>query len=352
MSDLPKPSRILVVMLRRIGDVVLTTPAVRALRKLYPEAELDFLVEPPCGEILEGNPDISRVLLCERRRGPAGLAAHWRSIRAVRSGNYDWVIDYMGNPRSAIITALSGAAVRAGPSHVFHRWAYNRALDQSEAVFYGAREKIRVLRSLGLDPDEDDYLPRLDIAPESGERARRALEELGWTGSPGIIGLVPASRKITRRWPARHFMKLGRLLRDRYWEGARILVFWGPGEEPLAREIVQGIGQDAASAPATASLRDLAALLKECRLVITNCNGPKHIAVAAGVPTLTIHGSSDPRSWNPPSDPRFGVVRREELFCIGCRRNDCPYDLECLKDLAPEIVARRAAEMLNAMRTV
>ena len=101
------PGRILVIQLRRIGDVILTTPAVAALKARWPRAELDFLVEPAGAEALAGNPHIHE-LIVYRARGPLG-ALPW--LRRVRRKRYDWVIDFMGNPRTAFLTSFSGAAV-------------------------------------------------------------------------------------------------------------------------------------------------------------------------------------------------------------------------------------------------
>ncbi|MBI3548325.1 MAG: glycosyltransferase family 9 protein [Elusimicrobia bacterium] len=340
------PTRILVIMLRRIGDVILTTPAVRALKKLYPQAEIDFLTEAPSHQVLEGNPDLHEILIYDRPKGYSkAMSAYFQWINRVRAGEYDWVIDYMANPRSAMITAMSKASVRAGAAHSSHRWAYSHLLAQSPKACYGALEKVRVLRSIGLSPDESDFLPSITLAPEHREFAERAIRELTWNDGKPIVGFVPASRKDTRRWPARSYAELGDILRKS--AGARLLVFWGPGEEDLAKEIVRGIGRDSAASPATKGLKDLAALLERCKLVVTNCNGPKHLAVACRVPTLTIHGSSDPASWNPPDNTRHQIARLEDLFCIGCRHNECPYKLECMTGLSPERVGRQALEMLD-----
>lgn len=306
-----EPRAILVIQLRRIGDVILTTPAVAALKKRFPRAEIDFLVEAPGAEALGGNPHLRAVLLYD-----GALSWIWQ----LRARRYDWVIDYLGNPRSAFLTAFSGATVKAGPAHVFHRWAYNHKLIQSDATHYGAQEKIRVLKKLDV-PEDADFMPRVYLA----ER-----------GAPdNLVGLVPASRKLTRQWPAASYAALGRLLRDRL--GAKIRVFWGPGERALAEEVARGVGDGAEVTAETRDLSAAAVLMKDCRLIVTNCNGPKHLAVALGVPTVTIHGSSDPKSWNPP-DPKHLVARRDELHCIGCQLNECPYALECLKGLAPETV--------------
>ncbi|OGR58073.1 MAG: hypothetical protein A2X36_16240 [Elusimicrobia bacterium GWA2_69_24] len=328
-------------MLRRIGDVLLTLPAVRSLRSRFPEAEIDFLVEPPAHELLAGNPDITRLIVLGSK-GPANLVYLVRRLRAQR---YDWVVDFMGNPRTAIFSFLSGAALRAGPARVSHRWAYTHLLRQPEVPCYSALEKIRTLRGLGLEPDERDFLPR--IAPQAVDRdfAAAALRGLGLEPGRPLIAFAPASRRITRQWPERHYAELGRLLRDR--RGAELLILWGRGEEAVARSVQGGIGSRAYLSPETKDLRRLAGLIASCRMLVTNCSGPKHIAVALSVPTLTIHSSSDPRAWTPPGIPLHAFIRKEDLHCIGCRLNECPYALECLRDLpAAEVFA--AAERLLA----
>lgn len=318
------PRRILVVQLRRIGDVILTMPASSALKRRYPSAKIDMLVEGPGSEVARASGLFNEVVVYDRPL---------RSILDVRSRRYDMVVDFMGNPRTALLTFLSGAAVKAGPGHVFHSWAYGLKLPQSSETVYAAREKIRMLAPLGV-PDEPDALPVV----------------AGWAGKrppENRVGLFPGSRKDTRRWPADSFAELGRLLRDRW--GAEVVVFWGPGEKELAESVVKAIGGGAKLSPNTRTLEELARALSSCRLVVSNCAGPKHVAVAVDVPTLTIHGSSDPKAWTP-VHPKHKAVRRDELHCIGCRLNDCPYALECLEGLPAARVFEAAEALLGKAR--
>lgn len=321
-----EPRRILVVQLRRIGDVILTAPAVAALKRRFPSAAIDFLVEPPAAEVVRAMPEVSETLVYE--------AGALREIARVRARRYDLVVDFMGNPRTAILTAFSGAPMKAGPAHVGHRWAYRILLPQSSSVMYAAREKIRMLAPLGV-PDEPAALPSIPAWRSAGR-------------PDNLVGFFPASRKGTRAWPARHYASLGRLLREKH--GCGVVVFWGPGEKSLAEEIAAAVGAGAVVSEPTRSLAELAAQLRRCRLVVTNCAGPKHVAVAAGVPTLTVHGSSDPLAWTPSGLPEHAAVRRDELHCIGCMRNACPYALECLEGLAPERVAEAAAALLGRVK--
>jgi ADP-heptose:LPS heptosyltransferase len=182
---------------------------------------------------------------------------------------------------------------------------------------YAGLEKILMLGPLGVEAADEASLPRLYLA------SRPATPK-------NLVALVPASRRITRQWPAASFSRLGKLLRERY--GCELVVFWGPGERALAQEVAAGIGAGAAVSPETRSLKDLAKLMVGCRLV------------------LTIHGSSDPASWNPPH-PRHRTVRRDELPCIGCRSNACPFKLECLEGLSPERVLEAAAPLLEEARS-
>jgi len=333
------PERILVIMLRRIGDVVLTTPAVRALRKAFPEAQIDFLTEPPCHELLAGVHEISNILVY-RKSWFNYLYWFWR----LRFRRYDWVVDYMGNPRSAMLTAATRAPLRAGPARSSHSWAYTDRMKQPPKTLYNPQEKIWMLRALGLTVDESDCLPGIASSVDAEEFAQKALVRMRMPKAP-LVGFAPASRRATRQWPAESYAALGRLLRDR--RGVNILICWGPGERELAQSIRDGIGEAAFLAPETTDLRQAGAVLGRCDLIVTNCNGPRHIATARGVPTLTIHSSSDPASWNPPDRDRHPVVRREDLHCIACRKNECPYALECLSELSPGKVCEEAEVLLS-----
>lgn len=327
MTPSEPPRRILVVQLRRLGDVILTTQALAALKKRYPEATLDFLVEAPGAEAVAGHPAIHEVLVYDADGALSALS--W--AMKIRARRYDWVIDFLANPRTALLTALSGAVVRAGPAHVRRRWAYNHLMVQPDKACYTGLEKVLWLSGLGVTAADAPDLPRLYMA----EKPAR----------PGnVVGLVPPSRQVTRRWPAASYAKLGRLLRDKH--GCRLKVFWGPGEKALADEVVRGIGAGAEAIPETRTIADLAREIASCRLLVSNCAGPKHVAVALGVPTVTVHGSSDPVSWTPPH-PDHLFVRLEELECIGCRSNVCPYNLECMTQLPPERVLAAVESLLS-----
>ncbi len=334
-----RPGKILIIQLRQIGDVLLTTPVAEVLRANFPEARIDFLTQPPCDQALAGNPHIDRVLAYDRRR-PLGM------LLDVRRAGYDLVIDFMSNPRSALLTFASGAAVKAGPDYTASAWAYNRKFTLLPGRHdYNPFLKIDLAAQLGL---ERVFYPYPKLYPSASDEAwaGAAMAGLGLT-KENTIALAPASRRETRRWPAEHYARLGAMAAEL---GLNVLVLWGPGEKALADEVASASGSPAVrTAPETSTLGRLSSLLRRTSILVSNCSGTKHVAQASGVPTLGVYGSSRPGSWTPPDDPLHQTVRNESLHCIGCGSNDCP-DAVCLKKLSPETVFAKLVRMLPLTR--
>lgn len=332
------PKNILLIQFRQIGDVLLSTSAAEVLKANFPAAKLDFLTQPPSDQALARNPEIDEVLAYDAKK-----PLKW--LLEIRRRRYDLVIDLMSNPRSALVTALSGAKIKAGPAYTYSAWAYNFKLELKP----GQREynpffKIDLLGQLGL---RHIFYPYPKCYPAAGDLdwAANAAAELAPAGET-LIAFSPASRRITRRWPAEHYARLASLITQK--TGAAVVVLWGPGEKPLAEEIVRLAASPAvALSPETATLSRLSALLKQSALLVSNCNGPKHIAQASGVPTLGIYGSSRPESWTPPADPMHQIIRNESFTCIACQKNECAAAIKCLKELSPETVFAKLVSMLE-----
>lgn len=338
--------RILVIQLRQLGDVLLTLPALEALRRAYPSAEIDFLVEEPGARLVEGDPAVTEVLTYD----PAQTLP-W--LLAVRARRYDLVVDFLGNPRSALLAFASGAPLRAGPGHVFHRWTYNRTFPPPRPDVYLAQAKVDNLAAALAVPPIKDARPRIVVPEDAAREAGRIWKELGLDGAPFVLGVFPASRRAARRWPPEHFAALLRSFHAA--RPAHSLLFWGPGEEDLVRRIAGHAGAGCMAIPTVADLKVLAGLMRRLDFGIGCDNGPRHMAAAVGVPTLTISGPTQPLVWNAPEPGRRPFIRRDELFCIGCDLNECPFKTECMTGLAPERVLKAllaAVERLPAREAV
>ena len=281
--------KILISQLYRIGDVLLTTPLLREIKKSFPDAEVDFLAENPAAEILIGNPAIHEVLIYDKNHP-------WKMIKTIRSRHYDWVVDLLGTPRTAILTALSGAKIRAGLNRVFHSWAYNHKLIDPEGPLYVAEEKIRLLQPLGVK-FTGDLRSEIKIPKASQLWAENFFKSHPDLKRP-LIALSPVSRRHFRRWPPSHYAALAdRLIAEL---NCAVLIIWGPGEEEMASAVSGQMTHAPVITPAIKNLLDLAAILKRTDLFLGNDNGVKHIAAAVGKPTFTLYGNNLPINWTHP----------------------------------------------------
>jgi ADP-heptose:LPS heptosyltransferase len=314
------PKRILVIQLKRAGDVIVTTPVLAALHKALPEAEIDFLVDKPFAPLLENNPALHRVHVYDRD----AVWQTWQKLRAVR---YDWILDFQSSPRSILAGLFTGAPIRAGYKVTFWGKLLNRSMRRPGGNISVTEGKMNLVRTL---------LPNI---PAAGERKVFLAEsEHAWAiqqigdrgGGSGVFGLIPTHRAILatlaclvlcRRRPAT-------CLR---WSSG--LAFLGSGEEGIVAAIQRQV-PECWIVPKT-SLRQMAALLALCKTVITNDNGPMHLASAVGTPTVTVYGPTNPTSWNP-GGPRHRIVRTAGLSCLGCNLNACPFGHECMVQVTPE----------------
>jgi len=251
------------------------------------------------------------------------------------------VIDLLGNPRSALMTFASGARYRVGYDFRGRSYAYNVRVKPRGAEVHNVEFNLDALRRIGVPIV--DTSPHVPLTGEDREFARREAEKLGLVGRC-VIGINPGTNGPAKRWPAEKFAELGALLAGRL--DARICVFWGPGEKPLADAIAGRIGDAAVVAPRT-SLRQLGAMFERCSAVVSSDSGPMHIAAALGVPTVGIFGPVNPLLQGPyGKNARY--VRKEELSCLGCNYyKSCPVGNSCMTELEAERVFGVVEELID-----
>jgi len=326
--DIDKPKRILLIQLKRAGDVIVTTPLFRSLRLLLPESQIDFLVDPPFAPLLENNPFVNTVHLFDRR-------APWKTWMLLRTASYDWILDFQSSPRSILAGLFSRARIRAGYRVPFWGKFLNHTIKRPGNDVSVTEGKINLVRSLRPDLGSSGER-KIYLSAEERDWAKRQLG----AGEKGAVGLIPTHRRPSRRWPAAAYAELAR----RYLsQGRPVWLFWGPGEEDYVKEIEQQ-AQGSRMIP-SASLRQMAALLERCEVVVTNDNGPMHLATAVGTPTVTLYGPTDPTSWNPGGAGHL-VLQAPGLSCLGCNLNDCPFGHECMTWIKPENVYEVAQNLV------
>jgi len=300
---------------------LLSTPVVQNLRGQYPLAQIDFLTDKFAAEAVVGNPWLSSVLTFERKKdSSAGM------IRQVRERKYDLVIDLFSNPRSAIITRLSGARWRVGFPFRWRKYAFNIIVSPRTGNTHNIDFNLDALRRLDIPVlHSQPYFP----VPEPAKK--KAAQWFSAEGLDGkvVVGVNPSGGWYTKRWGLEHYAHLGDLISERC--GANIALLWGPGEEKDVRVIAEKMKSPPHVIPRT-TLSELGALIQKCSFVVSNDSGPMHIAAALGIPTLGIFGPTNPRQQGPFGD-KNRWVRNEELDCLECALTSCPIGNVCMTRL-------------------
>ncbi len=338
------PQRILVRAPTWVGDVVMSTPALRALRAGHPGAEIVVAGRPSIADLVRGLPSVDRFLPAPG----AGLKPLVAYAAGLRAESFDWAVLLPDSARAAVGPFLARIPVRAG----YARDALRRALlthalpppqEGGKRVPISMIERYqRITRTLGCaDAGVETEVP---VVPDARSRLERRLAAAGIKPEDLLLVVAPgASFGESKLWPPEHFATAcDRLGRER---GLVTVLAPGPGEEPIAAEIVARMATSAVNLvdPPT-TLAELVALEQRATLVLANDTGPRHIAVALGRPVIAMLGPTDPRHSEHLMERQR--VLREPVDCSPCHLKVCPIDHRCMTRLTPDRVVIAAGELL------
>lgn len=344
------PQRILVLSIQALGDVVLTTPIYRNLRRAFPAARLEVVVEEPYEALLRGNPCLDRIRTVDRsrtgRRWP-----RWRKqlalLRALRRERFDVVLDLFGGPRSAILARLSLAPCRIGPATRGHGWLYTDRLRVPKEGLHLVRQKLAL--AAPLLPRAEELPLELYLAAEERVHARARLEQAGVPPGRPVVGFFPGAGWGHKIWPAECFAALGDALQRDL--GATILLLGGTRDLASTRAVAGGMARTPVVVDGITDLRETMALIDGVHLLVSNDTGPMHIAMGLGKPTLALFGPSDPRKYGPWGP--HGEVVSASLPCSPCPQGEDTCHLvgrqrqECMLLLDVGTVRARALALWN-----
>ena len=323
-----RPRRALVSRLRRIGDAILALPVLDAIHEAFPDCAIDFLAEHGPAQAAVGHPAVDRVLPLARTFGsilPAPPDLLWK----LRASRYDWVIDLYGNPRSALLSAWTGAPVRVGPARGRRKTLYTHPVPPVTEPLSAIAHHLRSLRVLGLSPRAAS--PRIHLGDRERAEGRARLDAALAPGGPRV-GIHAGNRWPAKRWPEERFVAL---LRSLPKMGARGILLAGPGEEDLARRIARGAGLPRASAApdapilANLALRANWGVVAALDALVTVDGSPLHAGPALQVPTVGILGPTVPEIWFPYDASDGHQLLCREIWCRPCHRHECAR-MDCL----------------------
>jgi ADP-heptose:LPS heptosyltransferase/glycosyltransferase involved in cell wall biosynthesis len=321
------PKKILVIQHKQIGDVILTTPVVKVLKKHFPDARISFLIEKFCYPILEGNPHIDDIISLDKSE-LKNLFSQFNYYFKIRSMGFDLVLDFFQNPRSSLIAFLSGADTTISYNHPSRGRFYKIKVNPKPG--YAVDYKLSMLESIGIK--SNDNYPEIFISEVEKGYIDKYFDAIGIKEDDFVVCIDATHRRPTRRWTCEGYAKLIDMLCAKY--NAKVILLWGPGEYKRAYKIKELCAYNCFIACRT-DLKQLTALISRSSLLIGNDSAPRHIAVSQKVPTLVILGSTS-EAWTHP-DPIHKVVYKG-LDCQPCNKNTCKYDYKCLKELSADEV--------------
>jgi heptosyltransferase I len=331
---------LLIVRLGALGDVVHAIPAAAALRKAFPDARIDWVVDRKHREIVDLVSVVDRVVATD-----SSTLSGWRqAVQLLRQTPYAAAIDLQGLLKSAVLARASGADRVIGFSiwHLREKTArpfYSETADVGEEHIIV--KNLRLLRAVGVDTGEIAFPLRVP-ASEALDRLRERLPD----DRPFAL-INPGAAWPNKRWPAERFGAVALFLRDVC--GITPVVLWGPGEETLARGVVTISAEAAIEAPPT-TITDLVAMTRAAALVVSGDTGPLHIATAVGTPVVALFGPTDPARNGPYAEADLSVSRYDSCDCHYERR--CHQASWCLADVWPAEVSaaiqRRVRSILAA----
>ena len=337
---------ILIVRTDRIGDVLLTTPAIAALRKHFSSARISILVSPATREIVEGNPHIDEVMVDDRKGGHRGLLGFWKLVFEIKKRKFDLAIVFHTKKRTNFLCYHAGIPERIGYRNNKCGFLLTKQIEdlRPQGTTHEVQYCLDVVKHLGVvGGDLKLFMP---LKPESDQWAKKAFKDFGIQEGSPVVAVHPGASCISKRWPAERFAELIRMMP----EDVRIVLVGSQENSQIASQIQFSTKKPILDLIGKASLSQLAGVLRRCRLLISNDSGPVHVAVAVETPVISIFGRNQaglsPARWRPlgPKD----VVIHKEVGCEVCLAHNCIIDFECLKAVSPEEVLKTAQPFLTS----
>ncbi len=338
--------KIAIIRLSSIGDIVLTTPLIRAVRKTYPEAVIDFIVKEQFVDLVKTNPHLTNVLTFNHTAG-------WKELRSlkklIRKENYDLLVDLHKNPRSVYLRTGSRAS-----TIVKHKKDYWK---RTLLIWFGINRfktglpiylrYFRALEPFDISPDRDGA--EIHVPQQTAEKIHARFMRDGLRADRPVLILCPGAGYSTKRWTPEGFAEAGDHFCKKYSAG--VVILGGESDRAVCSR-VQGLMMNrSVNYAASFTLLETAAALKLGSVVITNDTGLLHMAQAINKPVVALFGSTSRELGYFPF-PEKSFVIEKDISCRPCThngRNNCPKKhFKCMNEITPEEVIQAAEQLYQS----
>ncbi len=333
---------ILVIKLTALGDVVLITAALKALRATFPNARIHCSTSPEGSSVLQRCPYINNVIIFDGEH--KNLKSEWELGRDLRGYRFDEVIDLQNNRFSHMIAFLSFAKTTIGYDNGKFAFLLSRRIKNDTPLLPPVEHQFRLLKTLGVNYDKN---VRLELWPsQRDEEYVQTLLDGEWLGNvKDMVGIniAASARWSSKNWPIDHIVKLCDMLAAK---NIRVFLTGQQKDKGAARLIVSRAKSKPVDFTGKTNIMQLAALLARAKVYISGDSAPLHVAAAMKVPVVGLFGPTDPSRHMPPADR--GVVMREHLKCSPCYSGECKIKTHvCMKQITAEDVFAKVKELLK-----
>jgi len=334
---------ILVLTREHIGDLVCTTPALRSLRRLYPEAHIVVEVGERAACVLENNPHVDEILLRPRHQGLSGKA---QFIRLLRKRRFDMGVVLDNSADMILYLRLGGVARRVG---MIRKKRFSQYLTDSVPFERKQHEMVDNFRNVVklLGADVSDPQPELFPTAQDVARVDALFAEHGLSEHDTLIALNPGASAPANRWLPERFAEVGDLLAQR--PHTRILLLGSSGDLPIVAEVLRAMHTQPVVLTGRLSVLQLAETLSRCSLLITNDTGPMHIGCAVRTPIVAVFGPAVPYESGPGYVPG-NIVLRNVTGCPNCTKYHCRDNHRCMQAVTAAEVVSAAEKQLELHR--
>ncbi|MEN6356206.1 MAG: glycosyltransferase family 9 protein [Armatimonadota bacterium] len=342
------PKRILIVKLSAIGDVLMATPAARALRDAYPDSHIAWVVERKSADIVLGNPYLDEVIVWERTKGSGPVSGAWRFIKSIsglsrelKARNFDVCVDLQGLLRSAGVCLVSGAKRRIGFADGAEGsvYLYNERYDPGGDDVNAQQRNLDLLKKIDVHSTNTAmYMP---VGDDDRAFANDFFGSNDLNGEK-VVAFCPATTWVNKHWTPEGWSQVADLLWSRY--GVRSLILGSKADIPLAGKIVDGSECKPVISAGRTTLKQAGALMEKCAAVIGVDTGLLHMSVALDRPTVGLFGASAWRCFQ----KKANFIWVAKVFpCSPCRRHPICKNVDCMQAITAEDVIGAVAGWLE-----
>ncbi|MCJ7582952.1 MAG: glycosyltransferase family 9 protein [Candidatus Aminicenantes bacterium] len=341
--DLSAVKKILLIRLRRIGDIVMTTPAVTVLKEKCPDISLTYLLEEPYRELVEGNPHLDNVFVIPKKQSTKEFHD---LIHEIRREQFDVLIDFHGGPRASWLTLFSKAKLKIGYKIKNKSFLYDIKIPRSpeKGQIHSVENHINMVEALGINVDSIPPLLIPDAVKEEKETIVKFIQENGLEDSKILVLHIGAGNRF-RDWGTDNILALTDLFSKN--PEVKIILIGAPEDKERAEEIISKSNSKIVSAVGKLGLRELKELIAYASLFIGPDSGPMHIAATTDTPLVIYFGPTLPAHFSP-WKANATLIEKDYDCRHTCRQRECIFeDFRCLQSITPQEVYIASMDILK-----